>query len=140
MYLDCPGPYTAYGQRVIDLAAPGGYVDLSDVSPPALAVVTIAGITYPVRVFNMVISTSSSFGREAVYEKKGTWDFRYGTSIAAPHVSGVAALVIEANHDDLTPAQIRTILQQSADDLGKPGNDDYYGAGRVNALRAVQQH
>ncbi len=29
--------------------------------------------------------------------------------------------------------------EQSADDLGQPGNDDYYGAGRVNALRAVLQ-
>ena len=36
-------------------------------------------------------------------------------------------------------AQIRTILEQSADDLGKPGNDDFYGLGRVNALRAVLQ-
>ena len=39
----------------------------------------------------------------------------------------------------LTPAQVRTILQQSADDLGKAGNDDFYGLGRVNALRAVLQ-
>ena len=53
--------------------------------------------------------------------------------------SDVAALVIEANGVALTPAQIRTILEQSADDLGKPGNDDFYGAGRVNALQAVQQ-
>lgn len=35
--------------------------------------------------------------------------------------------------------QIRTILQQSADDLGKAGNDDFYGLSRVNALRAVLQ-
>ena len=54
-------------------------------------------------------------------------------------MAGVATLVIQANHGLLTPAQVRTILQQSADDLGKPGNDDYYGAGRVNALRAVLQ-
>jgi hypothetical protein len=39
----------------------------------------------------------------------------------------------------LSPDQVRSILQQSVDDLGKPGNDDYYGAGRVNALRAVLQ-
>jgi len=54
-------------------------------------------------------------------------------------VAGVAALVIQANSHTLTPAQVRTILQQSADDLGKAGNDDYYGPGRVNALRAVLQ-
>ena len=62
-----------------------------------------------------------------------------GTSMAAPHVAGVAALVIEANGGSLHPDQVRTILERSADDLGKPGNDDFYGAGRVNALRAVLQ-
>ncbi len=59
--------------------------------------------------------------------------------MAAPHVAGVAALVIEANGKSLNPDQVRTILQQSADGLGKPSNDDYYGLGRVNALRAVMQ-
>ena len=54
-------------------------------------------------------------------------------------MAGVAALVIQANLGLLTPAQIRTILEQSADDLGKAGNDDFYGLGRVNALRAVLQ-
>jgi hypothetical protein len=39
----------------------------------------------------------------------------------------------------LHPDRVRTILEPSADDLGKPGNDDFYGAGRVNALRAVLQ-
>jgi len=57
----------------------------------------------------------------------------------APHVAGVAALVIQANDYSLTPAHVRTILEQSADYLGKPGNDDYYGLRRVNALRAVLQ-
>ena len=86
-----------------------------------------------------ILSTSSSLGAEGDYEKKGTWNMGGGTSLAAPHVCGVAALVIEANGGALTPDQVRTILQQSADDLGKPGNDDFYGAGRVNALRAVLQ-
>ena len=39
---------------------------------------------------------------------------------------------------DCTPA-VSAILLQSADDLGKVGNDDFYGLGRVNALRAVLQ-
>ena len=59
--------------------------------------------------------------------------------MAAPHVVGVAALVIEANGGALTPDQVRTILERTADDLGKPGNDDFYGRGRVNALSAVLQ-
>jgi subtilisin family serine protease len=131
--LDWPAPYTDYGQRVIDLAAPGGNLDMTLPSD----LVTLSGITVRAFAFNMVLSTSTTFGPEGDYEKKGTWNVGWGTSFAAPHVCGVAALVIEANGGGLTPDQVRTILQQSADDLGKPGNDDFYGAGRVNALRAV---
>lgn len=133
--LDWPAPYTDYGQRVIDLAAPGGCFD------PTLPgeFVTLSGATFRAFAFNMVLSTSTNIGPEGEYDKKGTWNVREGTSMAAPHVAGVAALVIEANGGVLTPDQIRVILEQSADDLGQPGNDDYYGAGRVNALRAVLQ-
>jgi subtilisin family serine protease len=60
-----------------------------------------------------------------------------GTSQAAAHVSGVAALIIGQNGGSLHPAQVESVLKQSADDLGKPGNDDYYGMGRVNAYKAV---
>ena len=132
--LDWPAPYTDFGQRVIDLAAPGGKF----VGTP-LDVVTLEGLTLPACVFDMVLSTSSCFGPARVLEKQGTWNYASGTSLAAPHVAGVAALVIQANAGLLTPAQVRTILEQSADDLGKPGNDDYYGLGRVNAMRAVLQ-
>jgi hypothetical protein len=52
-------------------------------------------------------------------------------------VSGVAALIIGQNGGSLHPAQVESVLKQSADDLGKPGNDDYYGKGRVNAYKAV---
>jgi subtilisin family serine protease len=58
--------------------------------------------------------------------------------MAAPHVSGVAALVIGKHGGELAPSEVERILRASADDLGKPGNDDAYGAGRVNAARAVQ--
>jgi subtilisin family serine protease len=58
--------------------------------------------------------------------------------MAAPHVAGVAALIIEKNSGSMKPAQVLSALQHSADDLGKPGNDDFYGGGFVNALRAVQ--
>jgi subtilisin family serine protease len=58
--------------------------------------------------------------------------------MAAPHVSGVAALIIGKNGGEMAPAAVIAALRASADDLGKPGNDDHYGAGRVNARRAVQ--
>ena len=61
-----------------------------------------------------------------------------GTSSATPHVSGIAALMLSVN-PDLTPAEVRDILQETAEDLGKPGRDRYYGYGRVNAKRAVAE-
>ena len=67
----------------------------------------------------------------------GTYCWADGTSMAAPAVSGVAALII-GKFGRLPPAQVIARLRASADDLGKPGNDDVYGGGRVNALRAVQ--
>jgi thermitase len=59
-----------------------------------------------------------------------------GTSIAAPIVAGVAALLLSAS-PNLTGDQVQTILKQSADDLGPVGWDTSYGYGRVNAARAL---
>jgi subtilisin family serine protease len=58
--------------------------------------------------------------------------------MAAPAVAGVAALIIQKNGGSMNPSQVEAALRRSADDLGKAGNDDFYGAGFVNALRAVQ--
>lgn len=58
--------------------------------------------------------------------------------MAAPHVSGVAALIIGKNGGDMSPAQVKAALKASSDDLGKPGKDPFYGSGRVNAYKAVQ--
>ena len=57
--------------------------------------------------------------------------------MASPAAAGVAALIV-GKYGPLPPAQLEARLRASADDLGKPGNDDFYGAGRVNAGRAVQ--
>lgn len=59
-----------------------------------------------------------------------------GTSMAAPHVSGVAALLASKG---LTNAQIARCLFATADDLGPPGRDPIFGYGRVNALSAVTE-
>lgn len=59
-----------------------------------------------------------------------------GTSMATPHVSGVAALVWSAK-PSLTAAQVRALLQDSAKDLGALGRDNIYGYGLVQAKSAM---
>ena len=66
----------------------------------------------------------------------GSYGISSGTSLSAPVVAGVAALVVSAN-PSLTGAQVQDILKKSADDLGAPGWDASYGWGRVNAYKAV---
>ena len=59
-----------------------------------------------------------------------------GTSMAAPHIAGVSALMLSVN-PSLVPETLRDILQKTADDKGSPGWDSEYGWGRVNAYQAT---
>jgi len=59
-----------------------------------------------------------------------------GTSMAAPHASGTAALLLEKD-PGLTPYDIKFILEETAVDLGDAGPDNTYGWGRIDALSAV---
>jgi serine protease len=59
-----------------------------------------------------------------------------GTSMACPHVAGVAALVLAVD-PTLTPDEVEAVLFATAEDLGAPGRDDQFGHGLVNALAAV---
>jgi hypothetical protein len=59
-----------------------------------------------------------------------------GTSMAAPHVAALAALVRAADRA-LTPDQVEQVLESSAVDLGAPGRDDDHGYGRVDAAAAL---
>ena len=61
-----------------------------------------------------------------------------GTSAAAPHVSGIAALILSL-HPDFTPEEVRQVLRNSADDIGSPGWDEDSGYGRANAFRALSE-
>jgi hypothetical protein len=66
----------------------------------------------------------------------GAYQFTTGTSVAAAEVSGVAALLIERN-PALTPAEVRKILMDTARDLGPRGRDRDFGAGLINAFKAL---
>ena len=59
-----------------------------------------------------------------------------GTSMATPHVSGVAALILEAE-PTLTVAQVREKMTETAYDLGDTGHDNLYGHGLVDADAAI---
>lgn len=59
-----------------------------------------------------------------------------GTSMACPHVAGVAAITWSYS-PSLTNAQVRQHLHTAVDDLGAPGKDIYYGYGRINAYQAL---
>lgn len=66
----------------------------------------------------------------------GNYDFRTGTSMAAPHVSGIASL-LKGYNANLANDDIENIIKLSADDRGAVGFDVAFGHGRVNAHRAL---
>ncbi|MBN2090412.1 S8 family serine peptidase, partial [candidate division KSB1 bacterium] len=60
-----------------------------------------------------------------------------GTSAAAPHVSGLAGLILSVDNS-LTEQRVREIICYTADDKGPAGWDQNYGWGRINAYNAVR--
>jgi len=66
------------------------------------------------------------------------YDWMSGTSMACPHVAGVAAL-IWSQFPNATRDWVRAQLRYTAEDLGDPGFDEYYGYGRINARNGVEQ-
>ncbi len=70
------------------------------------------------------------------YNYSQDYDFLSGTSMATPHVVGVAALVLAA-HPTWTNVQVRQQLQATAIDLGPAGKDRSYGYGLVDAAAAA---
>jgi len=129
---DRPASYTNYGQSAVTFAGPGG-----DFALPGNAVCSFprnpAGTSLQLCwVLDMVMAPCRGGGGSI-----SSYCWAAGTSMASPAVAGVAALIV-GKFGNVGPAEIERRLRQSADDLGKPGNDDFYGRGRVNALTAIQ--
>lgn len=107
---DRPASYTNYGTSAITVAAPGGDFIYD-------------GANW---WWDMVFSTTIN-----------GWSWMAGTSMASPAACGVAALIV-GKYGSMNPSTLEHKLVKAADDLGKPGTDEYYGKGRVNAYNAVK--
>ncbi len=115
--------YSNYGS-LIDVTAPGGETCVPNASLTGCQTSTTA---------KGVLSTLNSGSNGPVAE---TYAFYDGTSMATPHVAGVAALMISASPTALTPAQIETTLKNTTRPL--PGTcSGGCGAGIVDAYAAV---
>lgn len=79
---------------------------------------------------------ASGLATATVFNIAMAWNFDSGTSMATPHVSGVAALIFGKN-PNLTPDQVETIMERTATDLGVPNYDTTFGWGLVNAQAAL---
>ena len=109
-------PYSSYGSN-LDLFAPGGNTNLDQNKDG-----------YGDGVLQQTF-------RLAGWRISWGYYFFQGTSMAAPHVSGAAALVL-ANGDATGPDEVRAALQETAE--YKEGRDDIYGSyGLVNAYAAL---
>ena len=124
----CQADYSNSGSA-LDIAGPGGGLDADVPGDPNCrpGLEPIGRDIYQVTYTNRSIR---AFGLPSGY---------VGTSMAAPHVSATAALVIASGviGRNPSPAQLEARLKSTARDLGTPGRDSRYGWGLVDAARAV---
>ncbi|HJR65845.1 MAG TPA: S8 family serine peptidase [Gemmatimonadaceae bacterium] len=124
--VDAVAPYSNFGHSAIAVAAPGG-APLQRLGP-AGGVWVLCALTTQVQVPNVQFPCRRGAGLLVTSSS--------GTSWSAGTTSGLAALLV-AQIGKGKPAQIRTRILQTADDIGEPGTDARYGTGRINVGRAL---
>ncbi len=140
----------AQDRGALVVAASGNYGNDVPVYPAACADVVAVGATnesdqwasyssYGPHLWVAAPGGDGSGGVLSTYWASGSDVYAWltGTSMAAPHVSGLAALLWSIN-SDMSALSLRSILSGTADDLGAPGWDPCYGWGRINAERAAR--
>lgn len=124
-----------FGYSLIDVAAPGGQVDYDTVQPPLDPFVFSVGVCSSFTQFTRI----RNFPEECNKQSGPQYIFSFGSRPAAAHAAAVAALIASRYHGHLNGYFVRQKLLATADDVGDPGVDPYFGHGRVNARRAVTE-
>lgn len=130
-----PAAYSQLFENVIAVTASSELNTLSDYSVPTDYITVAAPGGNPSVIKNKMTCSPDFFDCVLNLNNDGGTIEGLGTSFAAPHVSGVVGLMLSAN-PNLTPIQIRTILEQTATPFTLPVENA--GAGIVNAAEAVR--
>lgn len=133
-----PSHYTSFGRSAITVAAPGG-----NGSPTGFPLTPWPwGFDYASKVWSFCSKTKldgltgTGVPVLTACAAGNRLSGHIGTSQAAPHVAGLAALLM-AEYGTGNPAFIKNRLTTSAIDLGETGTDPYYGRGRIDVARAL---
>jgi subtilisin family serine protease len=146
--------YSNYGLGSIDLAAPGGWFRDFIGTPANRTPGNLVLSSYPLHVAiaegladanGVPVDDFSMVSCDRRGRNCGFYTYLSGTSMAAPHVAGVAALVVDAHgrhrrdNASLDPETVRSILLRTATDHACPaaGFEDYTDEGRPAEVNAV---